>query len=71
MSICSFWANSKDSPMNVASPHCLANMMATYNTLEEKLVDFVSACHRYMYVYDVIRFNVAPPPPSTRMRIFV
>ena len=41
--------NGKDLP-HERSQHCLANMMATYNTLEEKLVDFI-----YRLVHDVIR----------------
>ena len=64
--VCSLWADGKDLP-HERSPHCLVNMIATYNTLKEKLVDFVSACHRYMYVrvHDVIRFNVrCSPTPS-------
>ena len=37
------------SPMkHEQGPHCLVNMMATYNTLEKKLVDIVSACHCYV-----------------------
>ena len=43
VSVCSLGADGKDLP-HEHSPHCLANM-----------VDFVSACHRYMYVHDVIR----------------
>ena len=47
------------------SPHCLANMMATYNILEKKLVNFASACNRNMYIYDVIRFNAQCSPTPT------
>ena len=66
VSVCSLRADGKVLP-HERSPHCLLNMIAMYNTLEEKLVDFVSACHRYMYVcvHDVIRFNVQCSPTLT------
>ena len=62
MWIFSLWVGSKDFP-HEPSPHWLVNMMVTYNTLEKKLVDFVSACH--CYVYDVIRSTVQSGPAPT------
>ena len=71
------WADGKDLPPPPSplpppkrSPHCLVNMLATYNILEEKLVDFVSACHRYMYVraHDVIRFIIRCSPHPLLLR---